>query len=495
MRWLLGVLSLSVAVTCSQGAGTEGTVTASLQSVLALPEADRCYQRLLYHPGPKTLSEEFDSVARLMANSLSREGELQAPVRVNPNIWRVDLRWYDWEPETWEKFADLDNYFHAKVTKYVYTRNSKGKRIRSRRGITVHLAEGPIAKLAAETQSNVPIVRADWWLVQVCRQLSLRNKQTGVGYYDWLRIKKRADYFALAKVRLQDTRNLRLDRLAAIAKSGVSEQNRQIDYEPTLTGSLWFTLDTNDGQGAGNAVRNLRRGDYIHQAEEHYLPLPNGLPVLFLGNAAGERQDSAPDFIGPDKTSLSNDGRIHIFKSCWSCHAGNVLQPLDDWARKNYTVGRLALQVPVDFANLKKDKQFELYQTLRRQWLTNINEPLNAQRLAYQHKVIEATGQTAAEMSKRLVRAFHAYADTPVTMDQAALEWFTTPQELRKSFIAYAVAKGTIDSQLGGLLGTMKIIDGKIDFLLNSRSEPIPRLHFEELYPLGKKVLALDIRD
>src|SRR5207253_2525217 len=109
-----------------------------------------------------------------------------------------------------------------------------------------------------------------------------------------------------------------------------------------------------------NAVRNLRRGDFRHQAEEHYLTLPNGLPVYFLGNAQGERQDSAPDFIGSDTSVLnvSRDGRIHVCLGCVRCHAGNVLQPIDDWARKNYTVGRLALLVPASFKALAKDKQF-----------------------------------------------------------------------------------------------------------------------------------------
>ncbi len=485
MRHAFVVVLLVGSVPSLRATPTEAVNAAALD-LANLHESIQTYQRYLWHPGPRGAAESFDAVIRFQANSLSRKGQLESPLRVRPDLWRVDLRNYKWDAETWEKFAKLDPYFHVKVTRHVYVK-ANGKVVRNTKGLNVvapWVPAKPFAAMVELTESEAPIVRADWWLVQVCRQLSLNNKQTGVGYYDWLGIKDRNDFFKLARFKAKDSQALELDKLAAVSKSGVSEQNRQIVRDPTVTGSAWGTLDTNDATGRGNAVRNLRRGDFQHQAEEWYITLSNGLFANYLGDNNGVRQDSAPDFIGPDTSALNaaTDGRIHVFLACVRCHAGEVLKPIDDWPRKNYTVGRLALLVPAGFKELGVDKQYELFQDLKRQYLSDLNGALDQDRKAYQRAIIAACGVDAGELSRRFAKAYHGYADTPVGPEQAALELGCTVTELRNALRHVVVGKGGLDPQL---LAGLYVVP----------ADPIPRVHWEELFPLAHKIMALDLRD
>lgn len=65
----------------------------------------------------------LDAVQRFVANSLSRNSELIAPRPVAPDLWAVILSDYGWDEKTWEKFADIEPYFHltkeVEVTKEV----------------------------------------------------------------------------------------------------------------------------------------------------------------------------------------------------------------------------------------------------------------------------------------------------------------------------------------------------------------------------------------
>jgi hypothetical protein len=180
---------------------------------------------------------------------------------------------------------------------------------------------------------------------------------------------------------------------------------------------------------------------------------------------------------------------------CIRCHAGNVLQPIDDWARKNYTVGKLALLVPSSFKDLDKDKQFKLYEDLKRQYLSDLKSVLDNDRENYQRAVIAACGVDASELAKRFSKAYHGYADVPVGPEQAARELGCTVEEMRATFIRFVVAKGAIDPELGGLLGAMEVVEGKVKFVPNVQPEWVNRLHWEELYPLAQKMMAGDLRD
>src|SRR5262249_7238827 len=144
-------------------------------------------------------------------NLLSREGDLAFPVSVADDLVRLDLRHWRLDPLTWEKLAKIDPYFHTRV------KPLKDARVEEvwpgdsqyRRGVDLALKEAgsrlhipafwlPAAEsslLRHKTYSEAPILSGEWFFVQSARQLSLRNKQEGVGYYDWLGLKDRGAFF------------------------------------------------------------------------------------------------------------------------------------------------------------------------------------------------------------------------------------------------------------------------------------------------------------
>src|SRR6185312_3567809 len=67
----------------------------------------------------KEWAQRFYSVITFHVNSISREAELKAPIRINPGVWRIDLRDYGWKKDVYNKLADLDPYFHAKIQNIV----------------------------------------------------------------------------------------------------------------------------------------------------------------------------------------------------------------------------------------------------------------------------------------------------------------------------------------------------------------------------------------
>ena len=113
----------------------------------------------------------------------------------------------------------------------------------------------------------------------------------------------------------------------------------------------WATFDFKKSINLQNTVRQLDKdldppeGD----ASERYGFLPNGLFAFWLQNGKGERQDTAPDFIAPDKrtpnVTSDNDGRVHIGLSCIACHVAPG-SSLSRTTRENYTGGHPARTPP-----------------------------------------------------------------------------------------------------------------------------------------------------
>lgn len=466
------------------------------RDLATIGEGDRHYQAYLWNPTPVLAARPtvafaagiaaeligFDAALKLHVNSLSRAGDLKPPDRVAEDLWRVDIRHYKWDRAVWEKMAQRNVYFNERVTTTV---DKPERKVRSKKtgkvfvkkaskekvvvdGPASWLPTEPIAFVIEQTGSRTPIVHGAWFIANTSRQLSLRNKEEGFGYYEWLGIGSRADYFRLADVRLKASRDREKDIREAVSVSGVSKQNRQIEYNPTINGALFTTLDVDDETGTGNAVENLRRGDYVHKAEEHYLPLPNGLPAYLLCDDKGVRQAQAPQFV-PRK------GDIHAGFSCIECHAANVLQPVDGWTRKNFRVDKLALNVPAYFLSESPEKRFAVYEELRRQYLKlNFDNELNTQRELYRRKFREVSGVEPEALVRQYVRVVKDYEES-VSLTRAAREWGCTAEEVEKAFTWYSSPEGTggINNGLGALV----------------KGEPLPRLHFEDLYAEGQRIM------
>lgn len=474
---------------------------------LRLLEQDRPFFRYLWDP---ERSEDFRTVLSLHLNLLSDQPFLIPPYLVTPGLYRIDLRDYghDRRFEVFERFAGLDPYFHVKVkasserviTSYwpggkwdvdgkVYEAGKHPFRVSA--GVVVDLAapwtsapvevapnrfEAAIDVLRRELRTEVPILYAQWYFVQTARQISIRNRIEGVGYYEWLGIKDRDSFFQLAGVDRQRADKLFANHRAVVLKSGISNQNRQIVRLGAISGSAWGTLDAFHQEGRGIARRNLRDGEFDHNAERWYGVLPNGLFVTGLFSVKGETQASAPDQVGPDDSPLntSRDMRVHANLSCLRCHAQNDwLRSIDDWARLAFRVrGPLRLQEP--------DRK--IFGEVAGQYLRDIDGHLSRDRAGYQTAVATATtrpgraGLQAAKIASLYARAWDDYVQKGVTPAGAALELGVSEATWLAALERYSRASGKLDLVLSDHL--------------DNPPRPIPRLDWEASYPFAAAIVS-----
>jgi hypothetical protein len=252
---LLLLFLLASAATASSPAEA---VAAAAADVIRLPLKDRLFARYFWASAPPRERADLRAAFRLHVNLLSRESEMADVALVQPWLWRIDLRDVDWDPAVFENAAAIDVFFHTRVTlaqdavvagfwpggvdradKLFY---KQGKFTQAKKkGDVVNVAAPwldakQINLLREQTMSETPIVEARWFLVQSARQLSLRNKQTGLGYYDFLQVRDRTGYFALIGLDEKASIKLKREIRAALDLSGVSQQNRQVVRLQSVTG-------------------------------------------------------------------------------------------------------------------------------------------------------------------------------------------------------------------------------------------------------------------
>lgn len=473
MRWF--ALLLVLLYPASAAASPQSALTQAVADAKTLaPEV--AYQTLYLDLSaiPADYRDEAVKVIAFWANSISREYTLTGPRRVSADLAALTLDSYGWSTKTREKLAKIEPYFHvpAVVVKSIWWEAGPGYSAGWYDTKVTTAIPAPwldpkeVAALYALTQSECPLVRADWWATQVARQLSLNNRQTGVGYYDWLNLKKRDDFDKLVVFDQKKSILIGRDQRAALERSGVAYHDRQIEIFQALTGGYYRTLDADASDGKSNALNNLQPGTFKHKAEELYAPLPNGLFAFFLCNDKGERQDSAPDFISGDTSPLntSRDLRIHAGLSCVRCHVEG-LRPIDDWVRRTF-------QPPV-FLNVADRK---LFLDTQRQFFSDLNERLETDRAVYARALAKTNGLTPAQNAKAVAKLWDWYVERPRGPAEVAAEIGVDEKRLVAALKNYAEKKRLLTPiALAGLL----------------RDKPIPlRIeHWEELVPIVQEIM------
>lgn len=474
---------------------------------------------------PAALRRETFAVLAYHVNSLSREVRLTPPRQVTAWLWAVRLDDYRWDARVWEDLARVNVYYAIKVAikniPAVMVSPTPAKVKRTRKvlkpnpnghgyvevteeyeeevppdgaavpaGRPVGTAAGPpspptsplpekgedfipapwlppaeVAALVGATGSKTPIVRADQLVFQTGAQADARK---GHGYYDWFGFKKLGDAEKLAALDRKAAAELYRELAAITVVSGVALNNRQLFRFATLTGAWWESRDVKANDGARNAVGNLL-DDFRPDAFEIVFTLPNGLPAYYLANAAGEQQDTAPDFIASDHRSTGNDRRIHAAFSCVACHADGGLRPIRDWSRKIYNpeTGLGLATLALDQAKARRVESVYLG-PLERAYRRDAGD--------FAEAVAEVSGLKPAELAKAYADLWARYLDEPVTLARAAAEAGVTPDQLRDRLRAAARAKGLVDPVLAV-------------YLLDD-PPPVRREHFEERFPLLMLILG-----
>lgn len=398
------------------------------------------------------------------ANQLAGEAQWAAAV-----LLRVDLEDYLFERFTWDGLSDQDPYFSVSVVEHWPGGNDRNGKYwpagnyRSR-ATAPWLAEtvedaAAIKQLVELTQARAPLLRADNFLWQTAIQA-----ERTVGYYGLLGIAKRDDYLRVVGLDLKASRQFSPEFLAVITNSGVAREPRRIARFPSLGGAVYATFDNKAALNEANPIRFLN-GGFKHQAEEYFGTLPNGFWAVGLFAANGDRQESAPDFVGFDRHTESNDGRIHVGLSCFRCHAAAGLQDFKDSVKNLYGFPQV-LQTPSAAKALE----------VKQRYFQAIAGRMKRDREVYAEALRAASGLTPEQYARTLSTYFARY-DAPVTVEAAAAELGVTPAVLLAKLEAARAAAPGLDNTLGFFT------------VEQARREPVPRQQFNEVYGLAQLAL------
>lgn len=451
MRFGSALLFVALAVPALL-ASPEKAAAFAAADLARLNPAGRTHARYLsLYVVPEADLARWGKVLDFWVNGFSREAELTPLVRVRPDLLRLDLRAYGIDPKVWENLANVEPYFTVRLKAFAPGPRPKGSLPAPRRPATAlapWLDSASAKALALYTRSKVPVVRGDWFLAHTGLQVGRK----GTGYFDFLGVKNRADFQALVGLDEKLAVRLRKETRAIVARSGVALNNRQIVRFATITGAYWVTLDANSNDGRRNAVRNLDK-DYLHDAEEIYGSLPNGLFGFFAGDRNGVRQDAVPDNIASDSTAPGNDRRIHPV-SCVRCHVEGI-RPIDDWGRKVYRAPLLLAAADYDQAR-----------RLQRTYLSDLKRLVRRDQADYAEVLGKLTGYRPAEAAAAVGRSFADYDQADLDLAGVALASGYPEARVKQVLLAVATLTPPLDPVFAGLIA--------------NEPEPVRREHLEE---------------
>jgi hypothetical protein len=195
------------------------------------------------------------------------------------------------------------------------------KNVKEKLGSAPWLQADIMGEFMKLTQSQSPIVRADWFICYAT---------VAPAYYNFLKLgDKLSDFEKFAFADPKKAEEARGQDRAVIIQSGVTRNNRRARRSPTFTGGYyWETFDTLNSIKGNKSLTHLL--DDKFDAGEFICSLPNGLQAYFLANNKFERQDEAPINIAKDSTAV--DGVVRNGRSCMICHAEGI-KPIDDEVR------------------------------------------------------------------------------------------------------------------------------------------------------------------
>ena len=237
-----------------------------------------------------------------LINSLSWNTDLLVPETVDPakTIWRVDIRQLNWSNEVWEQVEEANPYF-------------------------LNLSTRDALACYEETQSNMPLVRVDWFVFAASKP-PLYHAMLGIPDTD-------EQLEETLKVNVEANIDQEQAMRAAFNRSGVSQNNRLIERHKSPYGSYWKSYDFGGNIGRQNLFEHpLGPGtggeSFQHDGGELIFSLPNGFQGYMLVDSRGQRIDKGPTEIvsdpkRPDKTVTNG-------VSCMSCHYLGVIPKTDE---------------------------------------------------------------------------------------------------------------------------------------------------------------------
>jgi hypothetical protein len=271
------------------------------------PERSRRFVRYfsLTHLWNAGLSEDEIQTYRnafvKLLNSLSWNSTLVRPTPIDParTILRIDIRQVNWNNDIWSQIEEANPY-----------------------GITFEFPDATVCYEA--TQCQMPLVRVDWFVFAASKP-PLYHRVLAVPETD-------AELESELKVNVSANIDQEQVIRAAFNRSGVSQNNRLIEWHKSPYGSYWKSYDF----GGNTDRQNLfafplgPAGDeaFQHDGGEIIFTLPNGLQGYLLVDEAGQRIDTGPTSIVSDPKRA--DKTVTNGVSCMSCHYTGVIPKTDE---------------------------------------------------------------------------------------------------------------------------------------------------------------------
>jgi hypothetical protein len=431
-----------------------------------IPEKERIYIRYLsLYNIPKAKRADVAKIVSFIINSLGTRRKIYIPMFVggsDETVIRLNMDDYEWKTQAWEDLgakgsgpkslvtANPEPYFHAyiekitpgegvvkkakkKVTKKIprekqvfagywngqprykiekYEETVEKEEIVEERipgenkkrvlaGAPWLHAESWIY-LIKETQSEFPILRADWFLV---------NASVPPAYYDFLKLgKKQEDFEKLIFANEKLAKQARSQDKAVVITSTVARNNRTLTRSPTFTnGYYWVSHDSKTSVDERQYIQNLLNEKF--DATEDIGSLPNGLQAYFLTDGKNNRLDFADPDVAIDNTAV--DRVVRSGRSCIICHAEGI-RPIEDEVRTLTKKLQNADQVRLLVTDRKDHRKIEdLFSSdLDKQIIKDNN--LYAEAVAY-------TNGLKTEINAKLYsEIYNTYAETLLTKEIVA---------------------------------------------------------------------------
>jgi len=454
---------------------------------------------------PQLIKEGYLGLS-VWIHHLSNQNVIRLPQLVeggHGTLFRVDIRDYGWDLQSWENVSAADPYFREPVINHeLYS--------------SIRLISGNI------------LVRGDWFIDATSSPTKqIDTDQKTILYYELIYgkniPKNRADFYKfwradVPKIEGKDGKPSLVQQLLVEAgKSGVARHNRVLARAPTELGYLWETSDFKNSNGPRDVVNNLYPGVLVHpesDAGEFIASDFLGTQKYFVVDKAGNRLDIADAGVARDKDS--EDVRVMTGRSCVLCHAGGINRGINVLEDKIMNANKLKF---ADYAfKLKADSAYfgKTIDITTRQKKYKIDEVMKRDAELFNQAIFDIAGISATQNAVLFKKQLNNY-NKDVTLEVAAAECGVSVQEfqekVRVSVNGYlnsmAVEGATItreqwEAQGGAYQQAMLLIKGigkniKQSYGEISTETALPptqndvnyiRTHLEADLKVGKRVLA-----
>ncbi|XZE53027.1 c-type cytochrome domain-containing protein [Planctomycetaceae bacterium SH139] len=259
-------------------------------------------------------------------NSMSDRPKITLPVAINDEstIFRIDLRDYGWTGSSqWQAIQELYPYGLKPLS------NVKNDELFTK-----------ILRIYGDFSGvRLPYLRADWFVATATRPPL---------YHELAKIPEQLDDLVeRLSVDIEGNFQQSSSRRVGLFESGVSGQNRMIEYLDSSSGRFWLSYDFLGKSGRSNLAlfplgpefegNTFNSFAFEHAGGEIIYELPNGLHGYMLIDGEGERIDAGPIEIVWDALNVSGSPLIVNGLSCMSCHRRGIL-PLEDFVRNGATL-------------------------------------------------------------------------------------------------------------------------------------------------------------